>query len=300
MKHESQKNDLKKLKDTIAFHEKVDDFISDELFGKFQRFMLEQSGVSLSANKKMLVLNRLRDRVAQISSGDYLEYYLYITQGRGVFDGEKDHCVDALTTNETYFFREPKQYEFLRKLVIPELLTKKKPVNIWSAACSSGEEVYSLAMLLADGLTFHRPWSVLGTDISYSKLELAKSGIYSDRRMENVPQKFYDVYLSKGFGDQAGNICAVSEIRERVEFEYCNLTLDTPNNRHFDVIFCRNVLIYFEPPTVVRVINLLCSRLRLGGYLFTAQSEPLRNISFPLMPVSPSIYRKVNKRVCSG
>jgi chemotaxis protein methyltransferase CheR len=205
---------------------------------------------------------------------------------------ELQTMVDLLTTNETYFFREPKHFEFLRD----EILGKRGAAGnfrVWSAASSSGEEVYTLAMVLADRLG-QGPWEVVGSDISTQVLDKAATSHYSLARTEGIPPAFMKKYCLKGVRSHAGTFLIAPELRKRTRFYQINLTQPVdPAIGDFEVIFLRNVMIYFDPETKARVVNNLLPRLRRGGYLFIGHSETLNGLATgPLESVRPTIYRK--------
>jgi chemotaxis protein methyltransferase CheR len=200
--------------------------------------------------------------------------------------------VDLLTTNETYFFREPKHFEFLRD----EIVAKRKAqgsFRVWSAASSSGEEIYTLAMVLADSLG-NAPWEVVGSDISTRVLEKAATGHYSLARTEGIPPAFLQKYCLKGVRSNAGTFLIAPELRKRTHFCQINLTQPiTADIGEFEVIFLRNVMIYFDADTKTKVVHHLLPRLKRGGHLVVGHSESLSGLNIGnLETVRPTIYRK--------
>ncbi|MDR2838105.1 MAG: protein-glutamate O-methyltransferase CheR [Azonexus sp.] len=263
--------------------------ITDQEFALFRDLIYQITGISLSDAKKVLVVGRLARRLQFYQLGSFLDYYRLVTGGQ--YPNERQIMVDLLTTNETYFFREPKHFDFLRDQIL-----KKRNGNgvfrIWSAACSSGEEVYTLAMTLAENL-LGVPWEVLGSDISTRVLEKAAAGHYSLARTEGIPPGFMSKYCLKGVRSQAGTFLIAPEIRRNTRF--CQINLMQPVETgigQFEAIFLRNVMIYFDAPTKTKVVHNLLTRLKPGGHLFIGHSETLNGITDRVQAVVPTVYRK--------
>ena len=195
-----------------------------------------------------------------------------------------------LTTNETYFFREPKHFDFLRKQVLPKT-PSGKTFRLWSAASSSGEEPYSLAMTLGDGLPC-TPWEMIASDISTRVLEKARSGHYAMERAHNIPQQLLAKHCLKGTGSQDGTFLIERNLRSRIQFMQINLNKALPKIGEFDVIFLRNVMIYFDMDTKRAVVARMLPLLKPGGYFFVSHSESLNGITDSLQLITPSTYRK--------
>lgn len=262
--------------------------ISDVEFAQFQGLLQRLAGIHLSPAKKALLCGRLGKRLKHHGFASYGEYFRLLTGGQEA--GELQVALDLLTTNETYFFREPKHFDFLRERVLPAR-TPGSPFRVWSAACSSGEEPYSLAMLLADRLG-GVPWEIVASDLSTRVLEKARSGLYPMERARNIPQNYLKAYCLKGTGQHEGSLLIERSLRARVNFLQVNLNEPLPRLGEFDLVFLRNVMIYFEPETKRKVVQRLIPALKPGGYLLIGHSETLNGISDGLRPVSPSIYRK--------
>ncbi|MBA1241848.1 CheR family methyltransferase [Pseudomonas japonica] len=262
--------------------------ITDADFAHFQRWLYQRAGIHMAASKKALVAGRLATRLRHHGMNDHGAYFAMITTPQGA--DEAQIALDLLTTNETYFFREPKHFEWLREQ-LPQLQRPGRTFRLWSAACSSGEEPYSLAMLLADCLG-EKPWEILGSDISTRVLEKAARGHYPMERARNLSQEHLSRYCLKGIGRQAGTLLVDKPLRDRVQFLQVNLNDHLPKLGEFDVIFLRNVLIYFDVPTKQRVLSRLVPLLRSGGYFIVSHSESLNGVTDALALVSPSIYRK--------
>lgn len=269
--------------------------LSDRAFSLFQSLIFETAGVSMSSAKKNLVFGRLGKRVRRLCLPDFESYHHYITLGEGKTNGEWQCCIDLLTTHETYFFREPQHFEFLCNEVLPKYSAGQR-LKVWSAASSSGEEVYTLAMVLADKLGLGADWSILGTDISKQMVEACKDAIYPENRVRLTAKHYRHSYLLRGVGQYQGMLGIVPELRRKVRFQQFNLLERLASTELFDVIFCRNVLIYFDTETKKKVIANLLTKLKAGGYLITGHSESLQSIlDGKLEAIKPSIYRKRDK-----
>lgn len=262
--------------------------ITDQEFAQFQKLIHGIAGISMSAAKKPLVSGRLAKRLAHHGVGSYADYFRILQDDST--RGELQIAVDLLTTNETYFFREPKHFDFLRDQVLPKHRSGR-PFRVWSAACSSGEEPYTLAMVLADGLG-DAPWDILGSDISTRVLEKARGGHYSLERTKGISQQHLSRYCLKGVGSQAGTFLVDRRLRQQVLFRQINLNEPLPQLGEFDVVFLRNVMIYFNMETKSQVVRRILPLLRPGGYFIVSHSESLNGVTDELKVVTPSIYRK--------
>jgi chemotaxis protein methyltransferase CheR len=200
--------------------------------------------------------------------------------------------VDLLTTNETYFFREPQHFEFLKQIAPNS--ANPSIYRVWSAAASIGAEAYTIAMVLSDKLGVDGRWEILGTDISDSVLETARRGHYRLAEADKIPTPFLKKYCLKGTGDQAGTFLIDKRLRQHVNFEQLNLNVEGMKKMgEFDVIFLRNVLIYFDIPTKQRVVANLIRSLKTGGYLIVGHSESLNGITNALVQVKPTVYQRM-------
>lgn len=266
------------------------DPITEQEFTLFQRLIYKISGISLSNAKKVLVVSRLTRRLKQYELSTFTQYYRMLASGQ--HPEEVQTMVDLLTTNETYFFREPKHFDFLRDEIIGKRSSPSR-FRVWSAASSSGEEVYTLAMVMAESMASDS-WEIVGSDISTRVLEKAATGHYSLARTEGIPSTYMRKYCLKGVRSNAGTFMVSPELRSKTRFRQVNLTepIDADLGE-FDVIFLRNVMIYFDAETKGRVVNHLLARLKRGGYLIIGHSETLNGLTIGrLDPVQPTIYRK--------
>ncbi|WP_342120729.1 CheR family methyltransferase [Pseudoduganella sp. OTU4001] len=265
--------------------------ITDSEFNQFRRFIFEATGISMANGKQALVSGRLARRLAHLQLGSYGEYIELLDSGADA--AEHQIAVDLLTTNETYFFREPRHFAALRSSAQAwrEAGRCEAPFRVWSAACSSGEEPYSIAMTLSDVLA-ERPWELVGSDISSRVLARARSGHYQMERLERMPPEYLKRFCLKGQGPQTGTMLIEKALRRRVQFMQVNLNQELPPLGMFDVIFLRNVMIYFNLETKRQVVARILSHLKPGGYLYVGHSETLNEISSAVKPLAPSIYRK--------
>jgi chemotaxis protein methyltransferase CheR len=265
-------------------------FITDQEFALFQRLIKTLAGIHLSDAKKQLVFGRLRNRVRQVGLNSFEAYYAYVVSKK--HPEERQIVVDLLTTNETYFFREPRHFGVLRDEILPAR-SMARPFRIWSAASSSGEEAFSLAMVIADqlGMNPYPGWSVMGSDVSQKVLDQAASGHYPMQRIDGIPERYLKTYCLKGVGVQEGTLLIDQPLRNRVEFRRINLNDTLPDIGKFDVIFLRNMLIYFQNETKIEIVKRLLDVLQPGGWLIVGHSESIKDFDDRLISHSPSISR---------
>jgi chemotaxis protein methyltransferase CheR len=262
--------------------------ISDTEFSRFQRFIYDAAGITMTPAKKALVCGRLSKRLHAHSLDSFSEYFELLSSGRAA--DEVQTAVDLLTTNETYFFREPKHFELLRSLAT-DAAGRAQPFRVWSAASSSGEECYSIAMVLADCLG-DTSWEVVGSDISKRVLQRARTGHYPLERTRHIPASYLKRFCLRGTGEQEGTLLVDRRLRQRVSFAQVNLNADLPRLGTFDIVFLRNVMIYFNGDTKRQVVARVLSVLKPGGHFCIGHSESLNDISTAVQQLAPSIYRK--------
>ncbi len=267
----------------------MDIAITDREFGHFRGLLEKTAGITLGSAKKALVCGRLAKRLRHHQLKSFDAYYRLITSGRE--PGEMQLAIDLLTTNETYFFREPQHFELLRHTVL-KTFGRGTSCRVWSAASSSGEEPYSLAMTLDDVLG-PGAWELLGSDISMRMLEQAQQARYSMERSQGIPHNYLQRYCLKGIGSQTGTLMIERTLRNRVQFRQINLNQALPEIGMFDIVFLRNVLIYFDLEMKQHVIERIATRLKPGGWLFIGHSESLNGITTNLQQQQPTIYRKL-------
>lgn len=274
------------------------DHLSQRDFDKLAAFIHDYSGIKMPLTKKTMVEGRLRRRMRVVGAGSLNDYCRYLFD-KGGLEEETIGLIDAVTTNKTDFFREPEHFQFLTEQGLPELLAKRRagdrsPIKVWSAASSTGAEAYTLAMVLAEYQRTHTDFraSIIATDICTEVLQSAILGIYPDNMVGPVPMELRQRYLLRA--KAGGRIRIIPELRRAVAFGRLNLMeapYDVDGPMH--VIFCRNILIYFDKPTQRRVLEQLCQHLRPGGFLFLGHSETLTGFGLPLQPVATTVFRRV-------
>ncbi|HED33322.1 MAG TPA: protein-glutamate O-methyltransferase CheR [Gammaproteobacteria bacterium] len=263
--------------------------ITNSEFILFREFIYDYAGINLGDEKKMLVTSRLGKRLRHYSLKNFRAYFELINDTSHA--AERQVAIDLLTTNETYFFREPKHFKFLKKEVLSRW-SSGKALRVWSAASSSGEEAYSIAMLLDDVLE-NRPWEVFGSDISSRVLKRARQGHYLQSRIDGIPEEYLRKYCLKGVGEHEGTLLINKALRKRVRFSSVNLKKSLEEVGFFEVIFLRNVLIYFDFDTKRNIIKQLIEQMQPRGYLFVGHSESLKGIHEGLEFVAPAVYQKI-------
>lgn len=266
---------------------------------KFIRELVySHSRINLGPDKKELVSARLGKRLRETKITSISDYCRFLQEQES--EEELSHLIDAISTNYTFFFREIEHFDFLNKTIVPEMQARRAKenwasFNIWSAACASGEEPYSIAISMAEqfGPTPVWPWRIEATDISHKILQRARVGIYREETLEKVPHNVLRKHFQQGFGPQDGNYRVKPHLQEHITFRQLNLLEGTvPGTDLFHVIFCRNVMIYFDRQTQTELVNKLSKRLVPGGYLYVGHSESLSGISHSLETVKAAIYRR--------
>ncbi len=276
------------------------DQLSERHYQQLAKVIQDHAGIRLPPTKRTMIEGRLRKRVRALEISSLDEYCRMLFEG-GQLESEFVYLVDLVTTNKTDFFREPDHFEFLKAHVLPRLLAERQSkseqyLKIWSAACSNGAEPYTLAMVLADlaprlgGLRV----SILGTDICTEVLEQAVAAVYPEEMMQPVPPDMLRRYVMQARNPAQRKVRIVPELRRLVRYRHLNLMDATyPVAHDVDVIFCRNILIYFDRPTQHAVLERLCSHLRPGGYLFLGHSESAAGGNLPHMQsASATVLRR--------
>lgn len=260
--------------------------ISEHEFSQLQQLIYHIAGITLGEHKKTLVTSRLGQRLEFHGLSSWSEYYRMVIHPQA--DAELQILIDLLTTHETYFFREPAHFDFLTQTLLPQH-PPGQPFDIWSAASSTGEEIYSLCFVLADTLGIDAAWSVTGSDISNSTLAIAEKGEYRLKRTRGMPESYLRKYcLQTGDAD----LFAIDpKIKNHTRFRRINLNQPLPAMERYRLIFLRNVMIYFDVPTKTRVIERLQRQLLPGGYLVVGLAESLIGIPTSLKHVASSIYQ---------
>jgi len=270
--------------------------LAEEEFHLFQVLVLRESGIHLGAKNRAMVVSRLWKRLRALELHTFASYYRRVKAD----PAEMVHMLDCICTNETHFFREPAAFDCLRDRIFPEWLAdvdagkRGKTLRVWSAACSTGEECYSLAMLMLTHFPPSAGWNieVHGTDLSTKVLAHASQAIWPAEKISGVPVHYQRRFLLKGFGPEKGKIKAVDELRRIVRFQRLNLTQEPyAVSGPFDLIFCRNVLIYFQWETKIKVVDALGKYLTPKGYLFLGHAEGLHGVADKLQTVAPKVFR---------
>lgn len=264
--------------------------LRDDTYGRICELMYGAIGLSLNPSKKPLVSSRLAPRIQKLGMGGFEDYLSLITSDTD--GGEFQVAVDLLTTNETYFFREPAHYDLLEQELAR---TRPRKLSVWSAASSFGDEAYSTAMLLSDQQQLGRignDWSILGTDISDRVLRSAMEAVYPEDRLRNVSPERLKRYCLRGEGPSEGLISVHPRVREHVRFGQLNLCKPIEDIGPFDVIFLRNVLIYFDAQTKRDVVDRVLTQLKPGGLFFIGTAEGRVPCKTPLQSLAPGAFRK--------
>lgn len=276
----------------------VSSAIPQKLFQKFSTFIYDELGIKLNDSKRTMLEARLQKRLRVLGLHSFEEYYTYVFSPEGMRD-ELAHMIDVVTTNKTDFFREPAHFDYMMDHALPELTGGnsygRKTIRVWSAGCSTGEEPYTLSMVLSEyaescpGFDF----SILATDISTRALQSAVRAVYDEQKVQPVPMALKKKYLLRHKDKHKGIVKIIPELRNTITFRRLNfMDKDYGIQDPLHIIFCRNVIIYFDKPTQERLLNRLVSNLVRGGYLFMGHSETLNGMSVPVNQVFPTIYRK--------
>ena len=270
---------------------------SDDLHS-LSTFIHEECGIKMPLSKRVMLESRLQKRLRALSINSFRDYceYLFSDEGKS---RELTHCIDAITTNKTDFFRERSHFEYLVLRALPALISScggsiRKLLTVWSAGCSTGEEPYTLAMVLSEfaGIRPGFDFSILATDISTRVLKKARLGIYPQESVSPVPEELKSKYLLRSKDSRKGLVRIVPWLRQKITFQKLNFMDNHFNIRDkIDVIFCRNVIIYFDRPMQEQLMDKFCRHLTPGGYLFLGHSETLNGMDLPLVSVAPTIYK---------
>ena len=270
----------------------MDYVISSEEYQQFCALIYEKSGISLGDKKQALVTSRLSKRLHALNVSTFSAYYDLLT---GDSNGDEFvQMMDLISTNKTDFFREPKHFDFLRERILPELAQAKR-IRIWSSACSSGEEPYTIAMTLFDGVANPAEWDfkILASDLSTRVLAKAGAGVYDSERVYDVPPDTVRRHFLRGHESSDGLFKVKRHLAEMIRFRRINLMdPEFPIKSPLDLIFCRNVMIYFDRPTQETLVNKFHRYLKPGGYLFIGHSESLQWVKHSFKLLAPTIYQK--------
>jgi chemotaxis protein methyltransferase CheR len=274
--------------------------LGEQEFERLGKYIMSQFGIKMPSHKKIFLQNRLHKRLRDLNINDFKAYTDFVFSPGGQKE-ELANMIDAVCTNKTDFFREPVHFSFLLSQGLGDYTarTGKKDISIWSAGCSSGEEPYTIAMIIKEysRTNPYFDFRILATDISNSVLQHAAIGIYNSDKIDAIPANFHARYLQKGTGSYEHKFRISSDIRNRVVFQKLNLLeKDYKGIGKSDIIFCRNVLIYFEREIQYRILSQLCQHLSAGGYLFLGHSETITGLDLPLIHIKPTIYMKADRQ----
>lgn len=271
--------------------------LTEKEFLLFRKLVYDKCGINLHDGKKELVRARLGKRLRERQFTCFKEYYQYLMEDDA--GEELILMLDAISTNLTSFFREPKHFDFLKSQVLPGFLarspkTSPKCLNLWSAGCSSGEEPYTLSICLREYMSAQRlfDYKITATDISTKVLAAASAGVYGRNQIQTISGHLLKQYFQQGRGKWHSHVRIKPEIRKTIDFNRFNLMDPFPHKEHFHIIFCRNVMIYFDKKVQERVVNKFYDALVEGGYLFIGHSESLMGTQHRFEYVQPTIYRK--------
>jgi len=260
------------------------------------KFINQNFGIKLPDHKRIMIQGRLIKRLVKLNFGNFKDYtdYVFSKEGKVL---ELQHMIDTISTNKTDFFREAQHFDFIKDHVLPEYISQAKSTvfKVWSAACSSGEEVYTIAMVVNDFLEKYAShnYSVLGTDISKLMLTEAKNAIYPSRFTKPIALETKKKYFLKNKDPNKDEVRIKKILRDKVNFQWHNLMDEEYKiDDNFDVIFCRNVLIYFSKEDQIHVLKNLSKKLNPGGYLFLGHSESINFLNLPLKNVSHTVFQK--------
>jgi chemotaxis protein methyltransferase CheR len=275
--------------------------MSNSDFARLRSLIYAQAGITLSPDKKTMLELRIKRRLRSLELDSYTQYCEYLFGHLGQRD-ELVHLIDVVTTNKTDFFREPAHFDYLTEKALPTLMAGNRngrDLLIWSAGCSTGEEPYTLAIVLSEYAASHPGFrfKVLATDVSNTVLEKAHLGVFSADVVRPVAAELRKKYFLRSRDPDSNRMRVVPELRKLVEFRRLNFKeADFGMAEKADVIFCRNVLIYFDRPTQEQILQKLARHLVADGYMFVGHAEALHDMDLPLEPIAPATYRKVDGR----
>ncbi|MBN2166579.1 MAG: chemotaxis protein CheR [Marinilabiliaceae bacterium] len=272
--------------------------LSEKDFQAFSTFIYNEYGIKMPPIKRVMLQGRLLKRIRELNMNSYTEYKDYFFSKEGQ-QKEIYSFLNVITTNKTDFFREPGHFDFLRDSVLPNVIKNgsgSKIFKVWSAGCSSGEEIYTLAIVLNEFKRLNPlfNFSIVGSDISNQVLEKASKGVYAEQRIDLIPLEIKKKYFLRSKDRLNPTVRVRPELQKNMVLKHLNLMDSYYNmNETFSVIFCRNVLIYFDRQTQEKVINKLCQHLEPGGIFFIGHSESLSGMNVPLEHIKPTVFRKI-------
>lgn len=265
-------------------------------FQKIKQLVVEHTGICLSDGKQDMVYSRLAKRLRQLDLDGFSQYLDLLTGGD---EAEMGNFINSVTTNLTSFFREQHHFDYLKRDLLPQLMKKNgdsRVIRIWSAGCSTGEEPYSIAMTVKETVPENQGWDVriLATDLDTNVLDHASKGVYSTERVNGIPAEKLKRWFRKGRGDLDGYVKAAEGLRDIIIFKQLNLMGKWPVKPGVDVIFCRNVVIYFDKPTQAVLFDRYANTLKEDGHLFIGHSETLYKVSDRFKLLGKTIYQRTS------
>jgi len=276
------------------------DGISGRDYDRLRAVIHAECGINLGIEKKTMLEIRVKRRLKALHLSSFKEYCEYLFGQRGMQE-EIGHLIDVVSTNKTDFFREPKHFEFLAQTALPQWLIARGSANhpflVWSAGCSTGEEPYTLGIVLSEFAQTHPGFRfrILASDISTIVLEKAVRGVYTEDTARAIPAPLKRKYFLRSRDSVSPRVRVIPEVRSLIEFRRLNfMDSDYAMAESADAIFCRNVIIYFDRPTQEKILGRLCRHLIPGGYLFVGHAETLHTMKLPLIPVAPSLYKRID------
>lgn len=270
------------------------DQLSPRNFARLAKLIHSYSGIKMPSNKRTMLEGRLRRRMRLVHIDALNDYCAYLFDGGGL-ESEIIHLIDAVTTNKTEFFREPTHFRFLQTQALPALAAAgRRTIKVWSAACSTGAEPYTLAMVLEENRKRSRQdYEILCTDLCTQVLAQAVAGVFSEAMIEPVEMELRRRYVMRAKEPGRAQVRIVPELRSKLSFARLNLMDEAyPVETDMDLIFCRNILIYFDKPTQSKVLGQLCRHLRPGGYLFLGHSESIVGIDLPVVQIANTVFQR--------
>ncbi len=264
--------------------------ITEHEFNKFSALIYEKAGINLHFGKKQLLQSRITKVLRKRNIPTFEDYYRIVLADKT--NEEMVQLIDLISTNVTYFFREEQHFEFLKEVWYPENKNNQNIVRCWSSACSTGEEPYTISIVLNDLLGDPQKYEIMASDISTKVLSIAQKGAYSIDKVEAMAPSMLKKYFLKGNADAEGFVMVKKEYKDRVQFKRINLLDDFSLFGTFDFIFCRNVMIYFDLPTKEAIVNKMYNQLKKGGYLLIGHSESLNGMKHKYKFVMPAVYKK--------
>ena len=273
---------------------RITDRLSSGEFQRLSEVIYDQCGIHLLPVKKIMLESRLSKRLRTLGMQSFKDYIQYVTSTEGM-EQELVHMIDVVTTNKTEFFREPHHFDFMKSTILPAFSERAGGTfKVWSSACSTGEEPYTLAMVLQDYTAQHPAfdYSILASDISTQVLQRAATAVYQEHQVAALPLTVRQRYLLRSKDKERPTVRIVQKLREKIQFERINLMDSHWAMDMQDIVFCRNVLIYFDRATQLDVVQKLIAKIKPGGYLILGHSESLHAFNLPLRQIKPTIFMK--------